>query len=64
MWETFVFESQISHAIKKQKNFFIKTTKGNAGLSEKEAREFSLLYFIFKTFKILKLYSPIFKPQP
>ena len=51
MWEIFVFESQISHAIKKQKNFFIKTTKGNAGLSEKEAREFSLLYFIFKTFK-------------
>ena len=37
--------------LKNKKNFFIKTTKGNAGLSEKEARAFPF-YILFS--KLLK----------
>ena len=52
MSEIFVFERQISHT--KQLNLSVKITNSNAGWSEKEARVFSLSYFMFKGFIILK----------
>ena len=54
MSEIFVFERQISHT--KQLNLSVKITNSNAGWSEKEARVFSLRYFMFKAFIVLKYF--------
>ena len=54
MLEIFVFERQISHV--KQIYLSVKITNSNAGKSEKEARVFSLRYFMFKTFIMLKYF--------
>ena len=54
MLAIFVFERQISHA--KQIYLSVKITNSNAGKSEKEERVFSLRYFMFKTFIMLKYF--------